>query len=131
MAWSVSRVIDFDGLLCPMLDARRMEVYCKVVSGNLKETVSDVEARVIDETSFSELLPQARIMFFGPGAEKCRSLIKHSNARFLQNIYPSAAAMGEIIWKKFQASRFEDVIHFEPRYLKDFVAKKSEKSLFN
>ena len=131
MAWQVLQQYESEGLLCPMLDARRMEVYCKVFSKNINIPVSDLKAKVVDENSFQELLAQTQVLFFGPGAAKCRAVLRHENARFLNNIYPSASALGELAWKKFAANQFEDLVHFEPVYLKDFIAKKSEKSILN
>jgi tRNA threonylcarbamoyladenosine biosynthesis protein TsaB len=129
LAWTVLKNHEFNGLLCPMLDARRMEVYCSIFSADMENVALPVEAKVIDELSFDSLLQTSPILFFGPGATKCKSIIKHRAAHFLDNIYPSAAILGELASKRFNESEFEDLVHFEPRYLKDFVAKKSEKSI--
>ena len=110
-------------LVCPMIDARRMEVYCSVsdASGSL---VQGIEAKVIDEKSFEGLLNDHRIIFFGNGAEKCRSVITHPNAFFLTGITPSAAQLGSLAFGKFERAEFEDLFQFEPFYLKEFKAKK-------
>ncbi|MGC1271090.1 MAG: tRNA (adenosine(37)-N6)-threonylcarbamoyltransferase complex dimerization subunit type 1 TsaB [Croceibacterium sp.] len=109
-------------LLCPMIDARRMEVYCLVADATLK-VLSPVSAKVIDESSFQELLREHRMLFFGNGSAKCREVITHPNAIFLDNIYPSATALGVIAEGKFNDGLFEDLIQFKPFYLKEFVAK--------
>lgn len=110
-------------LLCPMIDARRMEVYCSVtdVNGSL---VQGIEAKVIDEKSFEGLLNDHRIVFFGNGAEKCKQMITHPNAFFLTGITPSATQIGSVAFAKFERGEFEDLFQFEPFYLKEFKAKK-------
>ncbi len=110
-------------LLCPMIDARRMEVYCSVVDAD-GSVVQGVEAKIIDEKSFEELLNGHRIVFFGNGAEKCRSVITHSNAAFVEGITPAAIQLGSMATRKFERGEFEDLYHFEPFYLKEFKAKK-------
>ncbi len=107
--------------LCPMIDARRMEVYDAVfdTQGNkIRETSADI----IDENSFAELLEKNVIYFFGDGAEKCKTVITHPNARFVDNIVPSAENMISLAEKHFNEKNFEDVAYFEPFYLKEFVA---------
>jgi tRNA threonylcarbamoyladenosine biosynthesis protein TsaB len=100
-----------------------MEVYCKLVDADLR-VMQDVEARIIDEKSFSDFLVSQKIVFFGDGALKCRELIRHANASFLENVYPSAAQLGLMANTKLSAGLTEDVMHFEPFYLKDFLVKK-------
>lgn len=114
-----------NALLCPMIDARRMEVYCQVVDSGLR-IINPVEAKVIDESSFGELLKANIMFFFGDGAEKCMGAIAHNNAFFLADIFPQAAALGVMAEKKFRAQQFEDLIGFKPLYVKDFVAKKAQ-----
>lgn len=111
-----------NNLLCPMLDARRMEVYCAAFDPQGKE-VRPTSALVVDENSFSDLLAGNRIIFFGDGAEKCKStLMKYSNAVFMDNVFPSAKNMTELSEKALNEKRLENVAYFEPFYLKDFVA---------
>lgn len=110
-------------LLCPMIDARRMEVYTMLFDSKL-EVVSPVEAKVIDPTSFADQLQDNEILFFGNGAMKCKEVITHLNARFIENIFPSAEWMGGIALTSFNKQKFEDIADFEPAYLKDFIAKK-------
>jgi tRNA threonylcarbamoyladenosine biosynthesis protein TsaB len=112
-------------LLCPMLDARRMEVYCLVADKDLR-VVQPVSAMVIDDHSFEELLEGNRMLFFGNGAEKCRSVLQHPNAVFIDNIFPLAASLGIMAEEKYKQSAFEDLIQFKPFYLKEFVAKRAE-----
>jgi tRNA threonylcarbamoyladenosine biosynthesis protein TsaB len=113
------------GLRCPMIDARRMEVYCKVFNQNL-ETILPVEAKIIDENSFRELLDTNKVFFFGDGSGKCKTMIQHPNASFAENIFPQASALGMFAFEKFDKSQFEDVEKFRPFYLKEFVAKKAQ-----
>jgi len=110
--------------LCPMIDARRMEVYCALFDegGNM---VAKPHARVIDAESFSDVLATHRIRFFGNGAMKCRDVLTHSNARFVEGIYPRAADMGKLVSDRFAAGQFVDLASFEPVYLKEFAAKKA------
>jgi tRNA threonylcarbamoyladenosine biosynthesis protein TsaB len=110
--------------LCPMIDARRMEVYCLVADADLN-IVEGVSAKVVDENSFRELLEAHSMLFFGNGADKCREIILHPNAIFLDNIYPLASALGLMAQKKLAAGEIEDLVNFKPFYLKDFVAKRA------
>jgi tRNA threonylcarbamoyladenosine biosynthesis protein TsaB len=125
MAFQASEFNKQDALLCPMIDARRMEVYCKVVDSGLS-VVHPVEAKVIDSESFKELLAHHKMLFFGNGAGKCRDLIVHENAIFLNDIFPKASALGILAQKKFDSREFEDLENFKPFYLKEFVAKKGQ-----
>ena len=105
--------------LCPMLDARRMEVYCAFYS---KSQASPVVAKIIDQDSFAEELAQGPLLFFGDGADKCQDVLTHTNAYFELGVYPSAINMIPLAYDKFQNQDFEDVAYFGPFYLKDFVA---------
>lgn len=124
MAFQESGVNTANALLCPMIDARRMEVYCLVTDPGLR-MIEPVSARVVDEATFAELLNDNQVLFFGNGAAKCRSVIKHINAIFLDDVVPLARSLGEIAQKKFAANEFEDLIGFKPFYLKEFVAKRA------
>ncbi len=115
--------IDEQVLFCPMLDARRMEVYCKLVDYNLNQ-VEPTQAKILDEHSFSKHLESQVIYFLGEGAVKCREIIRNNNARFLPDLTPQAAHLGELGYKKWSQSAFEDIATFEPLYLKDFLIKK-------
>ena len=113
--------IEEDALLCPMLDARRMEVYAAVYDRALRE-VKAVGAVVIDENSFADVLNEKKVYFFGPGAAKCKEVITHQNARFIDGIEPLAKDMAPLATKRFYKQQFEDVAYFVPFYLKEFQA---------
>jgi tRNA threonylcarbamoyladenosine biosynthesis protein TsaB len=108
-------------LLCPMLDARRMEVFTAFFSSSGQQ-LTDIRAEIIQETSFPEELNSGLVFFFGNGARKCKQDIRHPNARFLDDIYASARFMSRLAEESFLEKRFENVAYFEPFYLKDFVA---------
>lgn len=117
-----------DLLLCPMLDARRMEVYTAFYSSGLK-VIREVSADIVDANSYLDLLDKHTVCFFGNGAQKCREVITHPNARFLDNINPSAGAMVSPVLDRFRNGEFEDVAYFEPFYLKDFIATTPRKKV--
>lgn len=117
-----------DALICPMLDARRMEVFTALYTRALRPVV-DVQAMVIDENSFKEHLDKHPIYFFGNGAEKCKAVINHPNAHWFDGIELNAKYMAPLAEKKFLRGEFEDVAYFEPNYLKEFVAIKAKKLL--
>ncbi len=108
-------------LVCPMIDARRMEVYTALYNAE-GETILPVSAEIIDEQSFDNYLDEAKILFFGNGAEKCRSKITHANAVFAGPEQTSARFMQRLSEIKYNKRQFENVAYFEPFYLKDFVA---------
>ena len=107
-------------LYCPMIDARRMEVYSAFFDINNTE-VRKIQADIIDENSY-KLELEKKVVFFGDGSEKIKEKIKHENAMFISNIHPSAKNMGLLSYQKFNKSLFEDLAYFEPFYLKDFIA---------
>ena len=115
-------------LFCPMIDARRMEVYTCIFDENGFE-VEPVNAKIIESTTFNSILENHRIFFFGSGMEKCKNIISHPNARFLEGVYPHAAALANIAEQSYQHKEFENVAYFEPFYLKDFIATVSKKGL--
>ena len=129
-------------LICPMIDARRMEVYCAVyrVRWNSTASLTEVqalEAKVIDETSFAKLLDEHVVYFCGNGAEKCKAVIQHPNARWIDGIVPTGAAVGELVSAVEQHRELDsteslirivegkDIAYFEPNYLKEFIAAPS------
>jgi tRNA threonylcarbamoyladenosine biosynthesis protein TsaB len=129
MAKNPSGEIDRGLLFCPMIDARRMEVYTALydTEGN---KIEDISAKIIDENSFSEYLKTSKIVFFGDGSEKCREALDgNPNATFIEDVHPSAKYINEIALKKFNKKEFEDVAYFEPFYLKDFIATTPKKLL--
>lgn len=124
MAHEVSKLNTAGAFLCPMIDARRMEVYCQVFDEMLKPRQA-VEAKIIDEHSFSDFMKERKIIFFGDGAAKCATIIRNEGAVFVENIFPSATQLGILAGKKFELGQTENLVTFEPFYLKDFVAKKA------
>jgi tRNA threonylcarbamoyladenosine biosynthesis protein TsaB len=114
--------ISEDDLLCPMIDARRMEVYTALfdAGGNM---IQPTEAKIIDENSFSDLLLEHRIWFFGDGAQKCKSAFNdRSNALIIEDFNPSAEYLSHLAEMRFQSGDTEDLAYFEPFYLKEFIA---------
>ncbi|MFW5822987.1 MAG: tRNA (adenosine(37)-N6)-threonylcarbamoyltransferase complex dimerization subunit type 1 TsaB [Tangfeifania sp.] len=108
-------------LFCPMIDARRMEVYTALYNSK-GEQLETVSAKMIDENSFSERLKKSKIAFFGNGAAKCAKALNHSNALFYGPLKASARFMIQIAEDKYNKKEFENVAYFEPFYLKNFVA---------
>lgn len=107
--------------LCPMLDARRMEVYTAVYDAQLNQK-TDTKALIVDEHSIQHLSQFPNLYFFGDGMLKCKSVLSHlQNARFIEGIVPSAKDMVALANEKFKNNTFEDVAYFEPFYLKDFL----------
>ena len=117
-----------DALLCPMLDARRMEVYAGIYTRALKP-VRDIGADVVDADTYKEFLDKQPVYFFGNGAQKCMEAIHHPNAHLIEGIEPLAKWMQPLAEKRFLNEQFEDVAYFVPFYLKDFVAKLPKKLL--
>jgi len=107
--------------LCPMIDARRMEVFSALYDENLNE-IEPVRAIIINEDSYKDLLIERKITFFGDGAEKCKSVIRSPNAVFVDNVHPAASDMVNEAEKAFTQKTFVDVAYFEPFYLKEFQA---------
>jgi len=114
-----------NGLIIPMLDARRMEVYSAIYDTN-NNLVRAIEAQILDETSFQNYLESQLVYFVGDGVSKTKNLISHPNAVFVDDKLPSADEMGMLAFEKFQQSNFENPAYFEPFYLKDFVTHKKK-----
>ncbi|MFV0530253.1 MAG: tRNA (adenosine(37)-N6)-threonylcarbamoyltransferase complex dimerization subunit type 1 TsaB [Flavobacteriales bacterium] len=114
--------------LIPMLDARRTEVYTAVFKPDLTFE-KKIHTLVIEKKSF-ENYSNKKILYFGNGAEKCKNIISTPSFTFVKDIHPSAKFMIDLAFQKFQNQQFEDVAYFEPFYLKDFIALKSQKKLF-
>lgn len=108
-------------LFCPMMDARRMEVYTQLFD-NQGNAINEISAQVITNDSFSSELSEHSIVFFGNGAMKCKDTIEHESAFFTRDIHASAAQMCDLANEKYTKKIFEDVAYFEPFYLKDFIA---------
>ena len=119
-----------DALLCPMIDARRMEVYAAVFDRGLN-TVRPTQADIVTIDTYREFLDSHPVYFFGNGAEKCREILSHPNAKFIEGIYPAARHMFPLAEQAAACGKYEDVAYFEPAYLKEFVAGKPKKSVLN
>ncbi|MGB0882454.1 MAG: tRNA (adenosine(37)-N6)-threonylcarbamoyltransferase complex dimerization subunit type 1 TsaB [Vicingaceae bacterium] len=116
-------------IYCPMIDARRMEVYTSLFDENNNE-VEPISAKIIDENSFSDYLKENKIVFFGDGSSKCEAVLgNNENAIFISEGLPSAQHINSIALEKLQKKEFEDVAYFEPYYLKDFIATTPKKLL--
>ena len=115
-----------NGLIIPMLDARRLEVYSEIFNSDYQE-VRAIEAQVLDENSFSEYLKERKVYFIGNGVKKTMDLITNKNAVFIEEKLPSANQMSLLSFEAYKKSNIQDVAYFEPFYLKDFVAVKSKK----
>ncbi len=119
---------EYAGLVCPMIDARRLEVYTALFDRGMT-MLEPVSAKIIDEGSFGAALDTTVVTFIGDGAAKCTDVIKSDNARFSEVNFNSAANMSALALEAFNSSSFEDVAYFEPFYLKDFVLTQSKKKL--
>ena len=126
-------ILDVDTLdhtvLCPMIDARRMEVYTQLFDP-LLNPLSEVEAVVLDENSFADILKDHTLWVFGDGAPKSKSVITSPN-RVELPVLPSARGMAHLAEQAFAAGDFADMAYFEPYYLKDFVVIPSRKNFFD
>lgn len=118
--------IEEDALLCPMIDARRMEVYSAIYDRALKP-LRETRADVVDGNTYREFLDNHPVYFFGNGAAKCMETINHPNAHLIEGIEPLAKYMFPLAERKWVQKEYEDVAYFVPFYLKDFVAKMPKK----
>lgn len=121
---SLAHQVKDDGLVVPMLDARRMEVFSSIYSSDFK-LQREIQAEILDENSFIEELTLGKVTFVGNGAPKFKEVCKHPNALFVDKL-PSAREMVPLAEAKYKSDTFEDVAYFEPFYLKDFVAGKKK-----
>ena len=115
-------------LVCPMLDARRMEVYTGFYTKE-GEPYREVMADIINEESYQDILESHHVCFFGFGSDKCKPVLAHPHAHFIDNIFPSASSMITPVLQQFREKKFEDVAYFEPFYLKDFIATVPKKKV--
>lgn len=119
-----SRHVDYKGLVCPMIDARRMECYTMVASRS--EVLRDTQADIVTEHTYDAFLEHNEVTFIGNGAAKTQPLLGvHGNARYDDSFVVAAEGMLPVAEEKLSKGEVEDVAYFEPFYLKDFVAKKS------
>jgi len=119
------RIVESDAVLIPMIDARRMEVFCSVHQNN--KCLNVVSAKVLDEFSFTEFRALS-VYYFGDGAAKATAIL-NPEFKFIDTVKTSASNLINLAWKKYTTNDFEDVAYFEPFYLKDFVAGKPKKML--
>ena len=122
------KINEENALLCPMIDARRMEVYSQFFDRALKE-VRSINADIVENNTYDDILVQQPVYFFGNGAEKCHEVLTHHNAHIIEGIVPLAKNMYPLAEKRMANEQFEDVAYFVPFYLKDFVAKEAKKLL--
>ena len=121
----LGKELDEDALLCPMLDARRMEVYAAIYDRALRP-VRGIQADIVDSETYRQWLDERPMYFFGNGASKCMEAINHPNARLIEGVKPLAKNMFPLAEKRIALEQYEDVAYFTPFYLKDFVAKPSK-----
>ena len=121
MAFGMLREGDYS-FYCPMIDARRMEVFAAIYDQSNNE-VREVRADIVDANIYSNFLKE-KVLFFGDGAFKCKNILRHPNAHFVDGFFSSARYMGAPGVKKFMNKEFENIAYFEPYYLKDFVVGK-------
>ena len=117
-----------NALLCPMLDARRMEVYAGLYDRAL-HPVREISADIVDHDTYRQWLDERPVYFFGNGAAKCMATISHSNAHYIDNIQPLAKWMQPLAERRLINQKAENVAYFEPFYLKDYVAKAAKDML--
>ena len=117
-----------DLILCPMLDARRMEVYTAIYDVGLVET-NPVQPMILDEHSFENLLGKEGVLFFGIGAAKFKEIVQSESAYFADDVWPLASDMAMLAKLRFDQKQFEDVAYFEPFYLKEFQGTTSKKQV--
>jgi tRNA threonylcarbamoyladenosine biosynthesis protein TsaB len=120
-----------EGIIVPMLDARRLEVYASVFNEK-HQKIREIKAEIINENSFCEYLERSKVYFLGDGSQKCKEIITHKNAIFIDAKFPSAQEMAKLSYEKYKISDIENVAYFEPFYLKDFIVipEKKKKPTF-
>jgi tRNA threonylcarbamoyladenosine biosynthesis protein TsaB len=116
---AVLKVNNDEYIFCPMIDARRMEVYTALYDIKLN-TLQDINAKIIDNKSFNEYLETGKLCFFGNGADKCKDIITHPNALFIDQIHPLAENMIVLAEKAYRNDNFVNLTYYEPFYLKEF-----------
>jgi tRNA threonylcarbamoyladenosine biosynthesis protein TsaB len=127
---ALNSINEKDALLCPMLDARRMEVYAAIYNTDL-EVVRPVAADIVDNSTYKEILDQNSMYFFGNGMNKCKPLLQqHAHAYFIDDVFPLAENMVPLALKAYQQKQFVDTAYFEPFYLKEFQTTTTRKKMF-
>ncbi|MDR0698294.1 MAG: tRNA (adenosine(37)-N6)-threonylcarbamoyltransferase complex dimerization subunit type 1 TsaB [Tannerella sp.] len=110
-----------ESLLCAMIDARRMEVYAAIYDKSLHK-IRDTRAEIVTEETYAAFLEKQKVYFFGSGASKCKDIIQSPNALFIEDLHSLASDMAILSEQMFENRRFENIVYFEPFYLKDFIA---------
>ncbi len=128
LAWQVQNLASqLQAYICPMIDARRMEVYTTRYDSTMNQA-DDIHAKILDDHAFEEELQQSRIIFVGDGVAKSAHILnRHPNAILMPEIQASAHHLGNVLHTRCIDQKFEDLATFEPFYLKDFVATKPRK----
>jgi len=121
---TIENINNENALYCPMIDARRMEVYSAIFDSKLNQ-IEPIEANIIDENSFKAILLNRKTYFSGNGAEKCRSILSNYDNAQIVDIKASSTHLAKLSEIKFNKNQFENLAYFEPFYLKDFIAAKS------
>lgn len=114
-----------EGVIVPMLDARRMEVYASVFNHKYQE-VAPTKAIIINADSFMEYAQKGKVYLIGSGALKCKEVLRHPNYHFDETVVPSSRSMSMEAYTKYRQNQFEDVAYFEPYYLKDFILQQKK-----
>lgn len=117
-----------NSLLVPMIDARRMEVYSAIYDRSLKE-IRQIQADIVDSNTYLEYLERGPVVFFGNGSNKCKDVISHPNAIFIDNIHPLACNAAPLAEQRIRRNEIASTAYFEPFYLKDFQATKPKNML--
>ena len=117
-----------NSLLVPMIDARRMEVYSAIYDRSLKE-IRQIQADIVDSNTYLEYLERGPVVFFGNGSNKCKDVISHPNAIFIDNIHPLACNAAPLAEQRIRRNEIASTAYFEPFYLKDFQATKPKNLL--
>lgn len=127
MAHNAARFNTSQALLCPMLDARRMEVYAMLFDANFN-VLEETKPVILDEDSYSQYL-KSDVLFFGNGSTKISKVISSPNAKVIHDVIPDAQYIGQLATERFEKQEFEDLAYFEPFYLKEFMATKPKSML--
>ena len=130
MASMIRDKADQETLLCPMIDARRMEVYATFFNQQLN-VVRKTSADIIEIDTYDNLLDEHKIVFFGNGSAKCKEVSTHPNAIFIDDVHPLASAMIPLAEESYAVKDFVDSAYFEPFYLKEFVATTHKNKIIN
>ena len=121
MALNMSRKNSNYDLYCPMIDARRMEVFTAFYDRDNNQ-LRDIKADIVNQYSYVKELENQKVLFFGDGSDKCKNVLDSENAYFIENVFPCATEMGTLAFEKYNNKNFENLAYFEPFYLKDFLA---------